>query len=228
MMRWVLQAGGSTYAVIISATIKAYPSISTAEYLFSYNTTSDSDTFWSMTAYFHSQLPWLSEAGLMGYYFAFPRAPGVQNQSIQGQVSGQLLGPGLSVSEVQSLVKPMEEYISNPDWADKVFVSGIGAEHQDFAAWWARSEPQAAGYSGRLGSRLLGAKALTSDFEALQVALKISTPAPWNLLGHLTAGPGTHSPPDGIPGGSNAVGPGWRKAYTHIGKMADIVDSVDA
>lgn len=156
----------------------------------------------------------------MGYYFALPLVPGVHNKSIQGQVSGQFLAPGLSAKDVKDIVAPMEEYFSSAGWADAGNVGGIRVEHPKFSKWWAQNEPHGAGYSGRLGSRLLDGKALTSDFEALKAALKTTTPVPWNLLGHLTAGPGTHNPPDGIPGGSNAVGLGWRKAYTHVGKHA--------
>lgn len=181
-------------------TVKAYPATAITEYLFSYNTTSDSDAFWSMIAYFHSELPRLSQAGLMGYYFVYPLAAGITNASIQGQVSGQFLAPGLSAAEVEEIVQPMEVKISNADWGDPAYVSGIGVEHSDFSTWWANSEAQAAGYSGRLGSRLLDDKALTSNMDKLKAALKQSTPSPWHLLGHLTAGPRTHNPPDGDTG----------------------------
>lgn len=143
---------------------------------------------------------------------------GVQNKSIQGMVSGEWIAPGMSPAEVTEIVKPMEDYISNAGWDDPVYLQGVPDKQDDFSAWWSKTEPQGGGYSGRLGSRLLDEKALTSDMSKLKETLKTTTPVPWNLLGHLVAGPGTHNPPDGIAGGSNAVGPGWREAYTHVGK----------
>ena len=98
-----------------------------------------------------------------------------------------------------------------------MYLEGFPVNYPDFSSWWSTTVPQDAGFSGRLGSRLLDEYALTSDMNKLQKALRTTTPVPWNLLGHLTAGPGTHNPPDGIAGGSDAVGPGWRVAYTHIG-----------
>jgi hypothetical protein len=113
----------------------------------------------------------------------------------------------------------MESAIKDAMWEDPVYISAYVDDFDDFNAYWSKTSPPAdAGYSGRLGSRLLDEEALTGDFDDLKAALRKTTPAPWNLLGHLVAGPGTHSPPNGIPGGSNAVGPGWRKAYAHIGE----------
>ncbi|KAK5174977.1 uncharacterized protein LTR77_000113 [Saxophila tyrrhenica] len=215
---WVMRgSGGSTFAVLISVTVKAYPSISTGLYTFSYNTTSDSDTFWAMTAYFHSQLPRLSKAGLFSYYFVYPLMPGVKNESTQGMVAGEFLDPGLTATEMQKIVAPMEAELNAADWGDPVYKGGLADEHPDFSAFWAKNNaPQDAGISGKLGSRLLDKKALTSDMAKLKASLRTSTPVPWSILGHLVAGAGTHSPPDGIPGSSNAVGPGWRKAYAHV------------
>ena len=119
---------------------------------------------------------------------------------------------------MEKILQPMVDTITNAEWDDPVYPVGIGEEQADFSTYWSTADAQAAGYSGRLGSRLLDKRALTLNVDDLKAALKKSTPLPWSLLGHLTAGPGTHSPPDGIPGGSNAVGPGWRMAYTHVGK----------
>ena len=195
-----------------------YPSISLGTYLFSYNTTSDSDTFWSMNAYFHSQLPRLADAGISSYYYVFPLSPMQKNASMQGQLAGEFLGAGLAAKDVAAAVAPMEKHFQNAGWGDPIYGGGYLVDYPDFSKYWATQPPQDAGFSGRLGSRLLDEKALTGDMGKLKLALKKTTPIPWNTLGHLVAGPGTHSPPDGIPGGSNAVGPAWRKSYTHIGR----------
>jgi hypothetical protein len=195
-----------------------YPSTLIGNYLFSYNTTSDSDTFWSMNAYIHSQLPKLADAGVFCYYFIFPLNPLQTDDAMKGQFAGSCLAPGLTAKDLKAAVAPIESHLKSADWDDPIYTGGIPTDYPDFSSYWATQPPQDAGFSGRLGSRILDEKALTGDIEKLKSALKATTPVPWNTLGHLVAGPGTHKPPNGIPGGSNAVGPAWRKAYTHIGK----------
>ncbi|EXJ78850.1 hypothetical protein A1O1_09252 [Capronia coronata CBS 617.96] len=52
---WAMRGGGgSTFAVLISVTVRAYPRLGVALYYFSYNTTANTDTFWSLLAYFHT------------------------------------------------------------------------------------------------------------------------------------------------------------------------------
>lgn len=208
----LLQSGGSTYAVLVSVTVKAYPNIAVTRYTFSYNTTKDSETFWSMVAYFHTRLPQLSQAGLMGYYYVVPVIPGES----KSMLSGTWIGPGLSAAELKQIVYPMENTIAHAAPGDKIHLAGSAIDHPSFSKLWSKFPPDTAGFSGRMGSRLLDQEALSSDVDTLKAALRKATASPWALLGNLIAGPGTHHPPDGIPGGSNAVGSGWRKAYTHI------------
>lgn len=171
-----------------------------------------------MNAYIHSQLPKLSDAGVFCYFFIFPLNSMQTDDAMKGQFAGSCLAPGLTAKHLKAAIEPIESHLKNADWGDPIYVGGIPADYPDFAAYWATQPPQDAGFSGRLGSRILDEKALTGDIEKLKSALKATTPVPWNTLGHLVAGPGTHKPPNGIPGGSNAVGPAWRKAYTHIGE----------
>lgn len=200
-----------------------YPPITTTLYGFSYSTEADSDTFWSLAAYFHSELPRLADAGMMGYYFVNTDVPqaayDISSSPSVGMVRGLLLGPQLSAAQVRAIVTPMERHLSNLQWSDPVFVQGVVQEADtDFSRMWMRvTRTPGAGISGRLGSRLLGVSAL-NDTAELKRALQKASPPPWELLGHLVAGPGTREPPSGIPGGGNAVLPAWREAYTHVGK----------
>ena len=199
-----------------------YPKIRTGHYVFAYNTTSDSDTFWSMAAYFHSQMPMLTNGGVLGYYSVIPLNSDLKNKSIQGQVTGEFFAPGNSGKYLESVIAPVNSHIKHGDWGDTVYVRGITNEYHDFAKYWKTRPPQSAGFSARLGSRLLDEKAMTGDMNKLKSALRKSTPTEWYIIGHLVAGPGAHNPPNGIPGGSNAVGPGWRKAYAHVGTFIPV------
>jgi hypothetical protein len=216
------QGGASNFAVIISVTIKAYDILPYTEYQYSYNTTAKSDTFWSMVAYFHSELPRLVESGLMGYFWVTPLEATSQNSSMQGRLYGEWFAPELTLLQVQELLAPIENRIKTSGWGDPVSIAGQGKEHKDFMKEYARdSKPEAAGLPVRLGSRLLDEKALSKPLPVLEKALRTASndSIDWPILGHVIAGPGTWSPKGGIAGGSNAVLPAWRKACMQIGKF---------
>lgn len=195
-------------------TVKAYPALAFSEYLFSYNTTADSDAFWNLATYFHTQLPKLAESGVMGYYYVRPDTGSAEpDPAIRGKVQGEWLVPGRSAAQASAILAPMEQHMREAQWGDKVGVSSIATEIPSFSAAWAETSGQAVGGSGRLGSRLLDGPALTANFTKLKAALKTATASSALLLGHLVAGPGVHNAV--VPGG-NAVLPAWRKAYTHV------------
>ncbi|QKX59036.1 uncharacterized protein TRUGW13939_06166 [Talaromyces rugulosus] len=211
---WALRGGGgSTYAVLLSVTVKAYPRMPTTAYVFSYNTTANSDTFWSLLAYFHQQLPMLSDSGAMGYYFVEPTV----NSTAVGMIAGGWFFPEKTTDQAKAIVSPMEKVIlSYPSWAkDPIVGGGFPEEMDDFTtSFCLAAEPQSVGVDGRLGSWILDKKALSKPLDTLKTQLKKSTPTPWMLLGHLVAGKGVRDAK--IPGGSNAVSPHWRSAYSHI------------
>lgn len=205
--------------MLVSVTVRVFERLPVTTYLLAYNTTADSDSYWSLNTYFHTQLPQLSESGLMGYYYGVPSFPGETNSSISGKVMAMFLAPEKSPTEVQDIMNPIEQHILAAKWGDPVYISHIVDDFSDFTRYWKEMQvPEAAGFSARLGSRLLDESALTTDFDALKEALRKASPAPWMMLGHLIAGPGVRSPPGGIAGGSNAVNPAWRDAYSHLGE----------
>lgn len=63
------KGGGSTFGVILSATLKTVPTPSMSWSHFTITQTPENSTaFWLAAAYFHSQLPYLVKNGVMGYY----------------------------------------------------------------------------------------------------------------------------------------------------------------
>ena len=186
----IIQGGGSTFAVLVSVTVRAYPSIPFTQYLFSYNTTSDSETFWDLTTLFHTYLPSISEAGAASYYYARPLVPNEPNPAKRGQLQGVFVLPKKTSAEAIAIMQPLEDAINASTFADKVYISGLPISFPSFSPVWAANPPQDVGTSLRFGSRLLDKVALTSNIPKLKAALRTSTPAPWTLLGHLVAGPG--------------------------------------
>jgi len=212
----------------MSVTVKAYEVLPYTSYNFAYNTTADSDTFWTMVAYFHSQIPPLVKSGLMGYFWVTPFEALETNATIQGKLYGEWLAPNMSMNQVRQHLAPLEEYIKSADLGDAVFVSGNGEERPDYTKGFAAvNDPDTAGIPVRLGSRLLDEQALSTPISKLKVALRkaSSGSARWPILGHVIAGPGTWSPKGGIAGGSDAVLPAWRKACMQMGKISpDLCD----
>ena len=209
--------------MIVSVTVKAYDVLPYTSYDFAYNTTADSDTFWTMVAYFHSQIPQLVKSGLMGYFWVIPFESLETNATMQGKLYGEWLAPNMSMDQVRQHLAPLEEYINSTGLGDAVFVSGNGEEFPDYTKGYAAiNDPDTAGIPVRLGSRLLDEKALSKPVSELKVALRKASggSARWPILGHVIAGPGTKSPRGGIAGGSDAMLPAWRKACMQMGKSS--------
>ncbi|OAP62842.1 hypothetical protein AYL99_02069 [Fonsecaea erecta] len=219
---WAMRGGGgSTFAVLISVTVRAYSVLPTTVYAFNYNTTANSDTFWSLVAYFHNQLPELSDAGVMGYYFIMPNNSAAQSDPARmGSVWGIWLVPHKTIEEAQKILMPMEQTISNNshNWTDVVFLSNSSVAVPDFTKFWLTViTSQSVGSEVRLGSRLLDRAALKTVPTKLKSLFKQANPLPqYSILGHLVAGKGVRTVRNGIPGGSNSVLPAWRDAYVHV------------
>ena len=193
-----------------------------AVYGFSYNTTANSDTLWSLLAYFHSQVPELSDAGAMGYYYMTPNNSASQpDPARQGMLAGGWFLPNKTVEQTRAIMAPLEETLrkNTLGWADPVLLSNASASVPDFTkAWLTISSPQSVGSEVRLGSRFLDRKALKSDPAKVKRLFKQANTLPqYTFLGHLIAGKGVKNVRHGIPGGSNAANPAWRRdVYTHI------------
>jgi hypothetical protein len=216
------QGGASNFAVIISVTVKAYDVLPYTSFEFAYNTTAHSDTFWTMVAIFHQELPQLIKSGLMGYFYVVPIDATERNVTLQGKLYGEWLAPGLTLEQVRRHLAPVEERITTAHLKNNtVSIYGNGNEHPDFTKGFATSNPSdTAGVPVRLGSRLLDEQALSRPLHELKDALRKASgdSAGLPILGHVIAGPGTWSPKGGIVHGSNAVLPAWRNAFMQMGK----------
>lgn len=217
------QGGGSTFGVVLSITVKAYYKTTISEITFAYNTTGNSDTYWTLAAYFHQQIPYLSEHGAMGYYFAYPfmEDPTAANQSQTGKIVGGWIFANKSIEDALAIMKPMEDHIEAADWGDAISVLKFpSADSAGFNSIWSGMPPQSVGSDGRLGSWLLGREGLSQNLTTLATALRAADGGlQFPTLGHVVAGPGVRNAQ--IPAGSNAVNPAWRSAYVHLVAIAN-------
>jgi hypothetical protein len=212
----------------VSITVKAYPALPYTFMTYSYNTTSDSEAFWSLTAYWASQLPQLSEAGLMGYHYPVPNDPSETDASISGKLHGIWFGPELSPSEVEALLAPVNEHIRTAQWGAPIVASNTtfsGDHYSEFVATGFGDDT--AGIPVRLGSRLLDRTALSKPLDEIKAVLRKAHGLSVGLQLFNIAGKGAKEPAGGIPGGSNALVPAWRSAYAHVSKFySALVDPV--
>lgn len=198
--------------------MKVYPALPFTMISYTYNTVPDSEAFWSLVAYWASQLPRLSEAGLMGYHYPIPSDPTEKNSSLAGKLQGEWIGPELSKSEVEALLEPMNKHIRSGKLGASVMISNSSTSGSHFSQLLVSEfSAQSARKPARLGSRLLDAKALSKPLNELENAFKTAHGKSQGLQIFNIAGNGAREPVGGIPGGSNAVLPAWRRTYAHVG-----------
>jgi len=218
---WALRGGGgSTFAIMVSMTIKAYPQLSMTMHSYALVTTANSDTFWSLVAYFHTQIPRISDAGGAGYHYAVPGASlGDPSLTDSYVLAGLWMFANKTEEHVNKTMSPLYAEIANAAWAvDPVYPQANNTFVPDVMTYWANNPSEEGGSSGRLGSWLVDRQGL-SNFTELKQQLKKAAPTPpWILISHVVAGSGVRDAARNVPGGSNAVLPAWRRAYTHIGE----------
>ena len=214
---FALRGGGSAFGVVTKLIVKAYPQASAVMSHFEFGTLTGSDTYASLLTHFHSHIIDINEAGGMGYYYALPGAyldPTLVNQSL---LTGVWIFLNKTEAQVSFLLEPLYSTINDSAWAIEPITSTISnTETLSFIDSWRYIPPEGVGSSGRLTSWLLDEKAL-SNVTALRQQLEIAMSPDGFIIGHVVAGPGVRNAR--IPGGSNAVLPAWRKAYSHTGKF---------
>ncbi|KAK3082323.1 hypothetical protein LTS18_004235 [Coniosporium uncinatum] len=237
---WALRGGGgSTFGVVVQATVKAYPSppISVLGWWANatqqdVNGTNVSPGFWDAAAYMHSALPDLNAQGVMGYYWMF------RDGSMKGVF--QIPDSNDDATKLKALWTPILEKMGS--------IPGMKApqvktwQYADFKAYYDARYGSAEGHMDRrlrlrgkekekrhgptpdadaasmpmgilpMDSRLLAAPHLRSA--NLSQALRAAMPqVPMGtLLGALVSGGKAHEPADD----ETAVNPAWRKAYVHL------------
>jgi hypothetical protein len=180
-------------------------------------TTTHLDAFWAGTTYLHSQLPHLSDEGVMGYYYVQPTAIQTNNASVS-TFSWEMLMLNTSADAMDALMEPINTHLSSARYGPDITFGSVAREYQSYYSWWSQEiHPRTVGIGLAIGSRLLDKESLTSNEMRLKQALQAAIPKGSMMLGHLLAGKGVK---DARPaGGGNAVNPAWRKAYSHTGQL---------
>ncbi|KAI1633251.1 FAD binding domain-containing protein [Biscogniauxia mediterranea] len=205
---WALRGGGgSTYGVVTSMVIKAFPKMSVATMTFSLTTgqTVSTDQFWQMVrAYFEDFIKY-TDAGTYSYFnmsalsghYIFNMAP--------------WFAPNMSIDELMNLTAPFWKAVEEAGLTADM--QPVYHEYDNFYDAWDNSFPLEAWGSNllRQGSRLFPRASwqdpvkLSDTFKAIRYVVDSG-----GIVLGFNLAPG---PKSGYP--DNAVNPAWREAVLH-------------
>lgn len=224
---WALRGGGgSTFGIVVEATVKAFPSPRMGVIHWWINATNSEEPgqgFWDSAAYLHSQFPDINGKGVQGYYYVYPDAiKGIfltADEDSGKEKSDAIWNPILSELSsfpgMANATSEYEEFATFKEFFDSTFgAAECGEEggHEHMRRLQKRhgdgAEPMGI---APMDSRLLGAKHLKSP--DLAQALKDAMPQvpDGQLRGHLVGGGKVLDPDD-----DTSVNPAWRQAYVHL------------
>ena len=209
------QGGGSTFGVLLSATLKTFPMPSLSWSYFTITQTAQgNESFWDATAYFHSQLPSLVKAGMMGYY-NLTIVP-TNTSSAAFQLCGAFTMLNTGTSALNTVFNPVLNHIITT-YPVRVYASTQSAAN--FHDWWQTYYPgEVVGYIDTiLGGRLLDEKALSTPLPMLAESLSSAYPNPGYLMFNLVSGPGVWNARP--PGGQGSMTPAWRTTVVEMSML---------
>ena len=161
-------------------------------------------------AYVHSDIPRISEAGLMGYSFIFRDGAGkISWVAALAMVNG-------TADEASDILKPLYANLTNSKYKDHIIYQQQTYSFPDYMTYFVNFfRPEVVGSTAVLPSRLLDSRALTEDPTLFAATLKkMWSPFVGAYLGHIVGGPGVAQYKDV----DMALNPAWRRTYNHFSK----------
>ncbi|KAH7009889.1 hypothetical protein EDB80DRAFT_415164 [Ilyonectria destructans] len=200
---WALRGGGgSTYGVVTSYTVKAYPKLKTAVMSFNFSTSSSVSyaTFWLAVKAFMKLIPTFNAAGNYEYFNIWHTGPDTLTFSMV-----PWFAPGHTLAELHTLTQPLFDTWSSLG----ITFSVTESEHASYYPAWKAGFPRelVGGTTSKTAGRLFPKDTLTdpAKFETSFSAFKGLSDKGGNIIAFgITGGPGPY--PD------NAVNPAWRNA----------------
>ncbi|KAK3387405.1 hypothetical protein B0H63DRAFT_469968 [Podospora didyma] len=204
--------GGSTFGVLLSATVKSYPSPEIVSVSFIAVASSPySPSTASLVAYLLSQFPYFASHNMSGALFGGP------NQTVftANPASAFSLGLDLMDSQdegrVRDIFRPVEDHVRRQ--FPEFFVSVSTTASPSWIEYYqTHKDNTGAGRDELITSRLIGGKALTADTGALQHAVDVLVEKGDLIIGTLVGGVGLFN----ADGAATSVQPGWRTAILHL------------
>lgn len=112
---WALRGGGgSTFGIITSITVAAFPSVPYITVQALAGTAPNTDAYWSAMAYMFSQFPSLSDQGISAYTFVYPNTTyqNVKVGAFEGIFSIPQLSKGNTTTSLKAALAPIFEHIN--------------------------------------------------------------------------------------------------------------------
>ncbi|KAK5998693.1 putative FAD-linked oxidoreductase [Cladobotryum mycophilum] len=219
---WALRGGGGgTFGVVVSVTIRTFPSVPAFLVTFGFNITiNETNAFWNLTQDFHKHLPAMSEAGACGYYFV-----GLNDAATNTTASRSLIATFIFTNrtEQRPIQNVMDSFIAD---ARKVLPKAAYILHNlptvslFINASLAGTDADSTGGIVVAASRMISRKLLTTHdgpaqvTRALREITEISTTV--GFTGHVVAGGAVAR--NTI---DTALNPAWRETVSHITFGAD-------
>ncbi|KAF2200570.1 FAD binding domain-containing protein [Delitschia confertaspora ATCC 74209] len=192
---WALRGGGpSTFAAIVSVTVKTFPETPSAGAIFRINATHTNDTeiFWKGFRAFHNLANHYVDNGMFVYYELFSGSLNVQ----------PFVGPNMDVAKLKQVLKPLIDQLDR----DKVPYDIVYKDYPDFFSLYIDLfADEGAGANVLAGGRLVSKTDIAKNANGVVDAIRQSiTASQGGIVGHIV-GPGY-----GAPVVDNAVNPVWR------------------
>lgn len=205
---WALRGGGgSTFGVVTSVTVRAFPEIPVTSSTFSFSTGPDlcHRTFWKgVRAYFDYFIPH-SDAGIYAYFFVIPTGPEDRMFLMQ-----PFFAPNKTLEETESLLNPFLTQLADLN----IPVSPVTKSYTNYYDAWLASFPLEAMSTPNYGtgSRLFPRSNWEdpAKLDATFDAWKKSSEQGYMLI-NFNMAPGRSL--TGVP--DNAVNPAWRDTIMH-------------
>ncbi|KAJ3516251.1 hypothetical protein NLJ89_g1240 [Agrocybe chaxingu] len=193
---WALKGGGpSTFAAIISVTVKTFPEVPAAGIILNINSTHTNDTelFWKGVAAVHDLSNHWVDHGIFIYHEITTLRLHVQ----------PIVGPNMTAVQINAIAKPMFDALESQG----VPYSTVTKEFPTFFDLYIDMfEDEGAGSSALVGGRIFVRQDIEENASGIIEAYKTAAANNAFIIGHVV-GPG-----HGAPIVDNAIHPVWRNA----------------
>ncbi|EAU82898.1 FAD binding domain-containing protein [Coprinopsis cinerea okayama7 len=191
---WALKGGGpSTFAAVISVTVKTFPEVPSAgaTLYINWTHTVDQELFWKGFSAFHNRANYWVDHGMYAYYELFPFTFRVQ----------PFVAPNMNASQLATVLQPLYDEL---DAQGVPYESSIKDYSTFFDLYIDLFEDEQSGANVLIGGRIFTRQDIEEHGNDIVEAKKGIVN--YGVIGHIV-GPG-----HGLPSADSAVNPVWRNA----------------